>query len=290
MNDLLKIEKIREEAASEIIQATSYDHLTEFLWGSEYEIMYKGFVTNRSAVLCAHAAYYLNLKFIHHGYESYILTVGYQNNDKTEFSHALNLIVLNKNNLKNFIIQDCYLNYGLSQCYFDILRNKNNLNYRIDVSKKKYKKKFLLNNLDNKKLSQYNIKKYDYLFINKPISKFYNNFKSNWNGYICSADFSLDHYLNLYNEQLSENFEYDDCSNGFKKLHNTLNFLGSGWRDDYNYKNNILNILYLPYAICGKNGYIDINIINSKKYKEIKNYPETNLLIKILNQIKNLSI
>ena len=286
MNDLLKIEKIREEAASEIIQATSYDHLTEFLWGSEYEIMYKGFVTNRSAVLCAHAAYYLNLKFIHHGYESYILTVGYQNNDKTEFSHALNLIVLNKNNLKNFIIQDCYLNYGLSQCYFDILRNKNNLNYRIDVSKKK----FLLNNLDNKKLSQYNIKKYDYLFINKPISKFYNNFKSNWNGYICSADFSLDHYLNLYNEQLSENFEYDDCSNGFKKLHNTLNFLGSGWRDDYNYKNNILNILYLPYAICGKNGYIDINIINSKKYKEIKNYPETNLLIKILNQIKNLSI
>ena len=30
MNDLLKIEKIREEAASEIIQATSYDHLTDF--------------------------------------------------------------------------------------------------------------------------------------------------------------------------------------------------------------------------------------------------------------------
>lgn len=39
----------------------------------------------------------------------------------------------------------------------------------------------------------------------------------------------------------------------------------------------------MPYAICGENAYIDINIINSKKYEEIKNYPETNLLIKILN-------
>ena len=45
----------------------------------------------------------------------------------------------------------------------------------------------------------------------------------------------------------------------------------------------------MPYAICAENAYIDINIINSKKYEEIKNYPETNLLIKILNQIKNLS-
>lgn len=99
--------------------------------------------------------------------------------------------------------------------------------------------------------------------------------------YICTADFSLDHYSNLYNEQLSENFEYDNFTNGFKKLHDTLNFLGS--EVGYNYKNNILNILYLPYAICGENAYIDINIINSKKYEEIKNYPETNLLIKILN-------
>jgi hypothetical protein len=285
MNDLLKIEKIREEAASEIIQATSYDHLTEFLWGSKYQIIHKGFATNRSAVLCADAAYYLNLKFIHYGYESYILTVGYQNNDKTEFSHALNLIVLNKNNKKNFIIQDCYLNFGLSQCYFDILKNKNNLDYKIDVNKKKYKKQFLLNNLDNKKLSQYNIKKYNYLSINEPISKFYNNFKSNWNGYICSADFSLDHYLNLYNEQVRENFEYDNFTNSFKKLHNTLNFVGGSGAE----RDNLLNILYLPFAVCGENAYIDINIINSKKYDEIKNYPETNLLIRILNQIKNLS-
>ena len=57
----------------------------------------------------------------------------------------------------------------------------------------------------------------------------------------------------------------------------------------YNFKNNLLKILGMPYAICGENAYIDINIINSKKYEEIKNYPETNLLIKILNQIKNLS-
>ena len=57
------------------------------------------------------------------------------------------------------------------------------------------------------------------------------------------------------------------------------------WRE----RDNLLNILYLPFAVCGENAYIDINIINLKKYDEIKNYPETNLLIRILNQIKNLS-
>jgi hypothetical protein len=281
MNDLLKIEKIREEAASEIIQATSYDHLTEFFWGEKYEIMQKGFANNQCAVLCGHAAYYLNKKLLYYGFESYILTVGYFNNDKTQFSHTLNLVVINKKNLK-FTIQDCYLNFGTRDCYFDILKNRNNPNFKIDILQKKYEKKYLLNNLDNKKLSQYNIKKFDYLTINKPVSKFFlSNLKPSWNGYICTADFSLDHYSNLYNEQLSENFEYDNFTNGFKKLHDTLNFLGS--EVGYNYKNNILNILYLPYAICGENAYIYINIINSKKYEEIKNYPETNLLIKILN-------
>jgi hypothetical protein len=45
----------------------------------------------------------------------------------------------------------------------------------------------------------------------------------------------------------------------------------------------------MPYAICGENAYIDINIINSIKHEEIKNYSETNLYIRILNQILNLS-
>jgi len=285
MNDLFEIEKIRKEAASEIIQATSYDHLTEFLWGEKYEIMKRGFANNQCAVLCGHAAYYLNKKFLYYGFESYILTVGYLNNDKTQFSHTFNLVVINKNNLK-FTIQDCYLNFGTRDCYFDILKNRHNSDYKIDIYQKKYEKKYLLNNLDNKKLSQYNIKKFDYLTINKPVSKFFlDNPKPSWNGYICTADFSLDYYSNLYNEQVRENFEYDNFTNGFKRLHNTLNFVGGSGAE----RDNLLNILYLPFAVCGENAYIDINIINLKKYDEIKNYPETNLLIRILNQIKNLS-
>jgi hypothetical protein len=227
MNDLLKIEKIREEAACEIIQATSYDHLTEFLWGEKYEIMKRGFANNQCAVLCGDAAYYLNKKLRYYGFKSYILTVGYLNNDKTQFSHNLNLVVISKNNLK-FTIQDCYLNFGTRDCYFDILKNRNNPDYKIDILQKKYEKKYLLNNLDNTKLSQYNIKKFDYLTINKPVSKFLVNLKPSWNGYICTADFSLDHYSNLYNEQVSENFEYDNFSQGFKKLDDTLNFIVEG--------------------------------------------------------------
>ena len=260
------IEKIRIEAS--IINSKSSDtkNLTYFKFGTSAKEMEESFYNNKAFVWCGDAAYYLMQKYSELGIESYILSVGLEELDnKKLFTHALVLVALDYKNTKKYILQDSYLNWGSKEDYFSILdKLKNNELKKINfkINKDNYKK-FALNNLTDKYIGMYNISK-------ETCEVMVNNSKDYY--YLCLGNENLDKFIKEYT---SDNTDLQD----------TLNYAYNNLQKTNN--NSPFDILTLPYAIAGKNGYIDINILKDpKKYNKFKNLAETKLLVKILNYNK----
>lgn len=260
------IEKIRIEAS--IINSKSSDtkNLTNFKWGTSAKEMEESFYNNKAFVWCGDSAYYLMQKYSELGIESYILSVGLEELDnKKLFTHALVLVALDYKNTKKYILQDSYLNWGSKEDYFSILdKLKNNELKKINfkINKDNYKK-FALNNLTDKNIGRYNISK-------ETCEVMVNNSKDYY--YLCLGNENLDKFIKEYT---SDNTELQD----------TLNYAYNNLQKTNN--NSPFDILTLPYAIAGKNGYIDIDIVQDpEKYNKFKNLAETKLLVKILNYNK----
>jgi len=257
------IEKIRIEAS--IINSKSSDtkNLTNFKWGNSAKEMEESFLNNKSFVWCGDAAYYLMQKYSELGIESYILSVGLEELDnKKSFTHALVLVALDHKNTKKYILQDSYLNWGSREDYFSILdKLKNNELKKINfnINENNYKK-FALNDLTDKILYRYNINKVTCELITNSIVNYY----------VCLGNENLNTFIERYEgKDLQDTLYY--AYNNLQRTNNESPF----------------DILTLPYAIAGKNGYIDINIVKDpKKYNKFKNLNETKLLIKILNYNK----
>jgi hypothetical protein len=257
------IEKIRIEAS--IINSKSSDikNLTNFKWGNSAKEMEENFLNNKSFVWCGDAAYYLMQKYSELGIESYILSVGLEELDnKKSFTHALVLVALDHKNTKKYILQDSYLNWGSREDYFSILdKLKNNELKKINfqINENNYKK-FALNDLTDKILYRYN--------INKATCDLITN--DNKNYYVCLGNENLNTFIERYEgKDLQDTLYY--AYNNLQRTNNESPF----------------DILTLPYAIAGKNGYIDIKIVKDpKKYNKFKNLTETKLLIKIINYNK----
>jgi len=257
------IEKIRIEAS--IINSKSSDtkNLTNFKWGNSAKEMEESFLNNKSFVWCGDAAYYLMQKYSELGIESYILSVGLEELDnKKSFTHALVLVALDYKNTKKYILQDSYLNWGSREDYFSVLdKLKNNelkkINFKINENNYK---KFALNNLTDKILYIYNINKVTCELITDNIANYY----------VCLGNENLNTFIERYEDKdLQDTLYY--AYNNLQRTNNKSPF----------------DILTLPYAIAGKNGYIDINILKDpKKFNKFKNLAETKLLIKILNYNK----
>jgi hypothetical protein len=259
------IEKIRIEAS--IINSKSSDtkNLTNFKWGTSAKEMEESFYSNKAFVWCGDSAYYLMQKYSELGIESYILSVGLEELDnKKSFTHALVLVALDYKNSKKYILQDSYLNWGSREDYFSVLdKLKNNelkkINFKINENNYK---KFALNNLTDKILYRYNINKVTCELITDNIANYY----------VCLGNENLDKFIKEYtsdNTKLQDTLYY--AYNNLQRTNNKSPF----------------DILTLPYAIAGKNGYIDINILKDpKKFNKFKNLAETKLLIKILNYNK----
>ena len=260
------IEKIRIEAS--IINSKSSDtkNLTNFKWGTSAEEMEESFYNNKAFVWCGDAAYYLMQKYSELGIESYILSIGLEELDnKKLFTHALVLVALDYKNTKKYILQDSYLNWGSGEDYFSILdKLKNNELKKINfkINKDNYKK-IALNKLTDEVIARYNINK-------ETCEVMVNNSKDYY--YLCLGNENLDKFIKGYT---SEN----------AKLQDTLSYAYNNLQKTNN--NSPFDILTLPYAIAGKNGYIDINIVQDpEKYNKFKNLAETKLLVKILNYNK----
>ena len=257
------IEKIRIEAS--IINSKSSDtkNLTNFKWGTSAKEMEESFYSNKAFVWCGDSAYYLMQKYSELGIESYILSVGLEELDnKKSFTHALVLVALDYKNTKKYILQDSYLNWGSREDYFSVLdKLKNNelkkINFKINENNYK---KFALNNLTDKILYIYNINKVTCELITDNIANYY----------VCLGNENLNTFIERYEDKdLQDTLYY--AYNNLQRTNNKSPF----------------DILTLPYAIAGKNGYIDINILKDpKKFNKFKNLAETKLLIKILNYNK----
>jgi len=262
------IEKIRIEASMINNKAVTSKTLTYFKWGTSAKDMEESFLNNQAFVWCGDAAHYLMKKYAALGIESYILSVGI---DKQQlFTHALVLVALDDKNSKKYILQDSYLNWGSREDYFSILdklKNKEIKKIKLQINENNYKK-FSLTDLSDKSIYRYNINKETCELMTK----------NSKNIYVCLGNENLDKFLKYYP---SIN---DDLQNK-NKIENTLLIAYNNLKRTNN--NSVFDLLTLPYAIAGQNGYIDLKIIkNSQKYNKLKNLDETKLLEKILNYIK----
>jgi len=234
------VEKIRIEASLINSKSSDIEYVTTFKWEISAKKMEESFYTNKAFVWCGDAAHYLMKKYSESGIESYILSVGLEKLDnKKLFTHALVLVALDYKNTKKYILQDSYFNWGSKEDYFSILdKLKNNELKKINfqINENNYKK-FALNNLTDKNIGSYNINK-------ETCEVIANNSKDYF--YVCLGNENLDKYIK---EQTSDNTVLQD----------TLNYAYNNLKKTNN--NSIFDILTLPYAIAGKNGYIDINIL-----------------------------
>lgn len=259
------IEKIRIEASKINSKSSKTENLTNFKWGTTAKEMEESFLNNKAFVLCGDAAYYLMQKYSELGIESYILSVGLEELDnKKPFTHALVLVALDYKNTKKYILQDSYLNWGSREDYFSVLdKLKNNelkkINFKINENNYK---KFAVNNLTDEILYRYNINKVTCELITDNIANYY----------VCLGNENLDKFIKEYTTEYTT--LQDTLSYAYNNLQRTNN-------------KSPFDILTLPYAIAGKNGYIDINILKDpEKFNKFKNLAETKLLIKILNYNK----
>ena len=250
-------------------KAASLKTLTYFKWGTSAKEMEESFLNNKAFVWCGDAAHYLMQKYSALGIESYILHVGIhksglENNKQQWFTHALVLVALDDKNSKKYILQDSYLNWGSREDYFSILdKLKNNNLHKINfkINKNNYKKVAINYDIMPTAIEIYNIdtKTCEKLKLNNLI-------------YVCVINDTLNIFLKRYtqgNQKIQDTLSY-----GYNNLQRTNN-------------NSPFDLLTLPYAIAGQNGYIDLKIINnSQKYNKLKNLDETKLLEKILNYIK----
>jgi hypothetical protein len=260
--NLIKIEKIRIEASSMIVKAVSTSELKDFPWLTPIEKMEEEFINNEAAVWCGGAAYYLMQKYIQQGYNAYILSIGLEKpiENNPMFTHALVLVELEEKGNKKYIIQDSYLNWGSREDYFDLI-NKLKLGklneINLQINKTNHHKFALIKERLNEKVFE------RFSIIPESCSK-------NKNYYICNGNETLEDFFKKYNTP---------------DLKKTLDFIYDNKKHINNHSP--LDLLTLPYAVTGKSGYIDINIIKDlKKYDKFKNLDETRLLIKLLDYNK----